>query len=65
MAARPASPSSAHFSVSDGLRRVQFDAGQGANDYRHRFDKRMESLAAHCRDAGIELETVATNEAVA
>lgn len=48
------------FNVSDGSRRVRFDAGHGADDYQHRFDDRMESLAAHCRDAGIDLTTVPT-----
>lgn len=52
------------FNVSDGLRRVRFDASEGAEDYQHRFDHRMDLLAAHCRDAGIDLTTIATNEAV-
>ena len=52
------------FNVSDGLCRVRFDASEGTEDYQHRFDHRMALLAAHCRDAGIDLTTIATNEAV-
>ncbi|MDE0692336.1 MAG: DUF58 domain-containing protein [Gammaproteobacteria bacterium] len=50
------------FHVSDGMHRVRFDAGLGGDDYQRRFDHRMELLAAHCRDAGIDLTTIATND---
>jgi len=50
------------FNVSDGLRRIRFDASLGADDYERRFVERLELLAAHCRDAGIDLTTVATND---
>ena len=52
------------FNVSDGVRRVRFDAGDGAEDYQRRFDERMESLAADCRDAGIDLTTIATSDGI-
>lgn len=50
------------FNVSDGLRRVRFDASLGADDYERRFVHRLDLLAARCRDAGIDLTTVATND---
>ena len=52
------------FNVSDGLRRVRFDATHGTEDYQHRFDHRMALLATHCRDAGIDLTTIATNDPI-
>ena len=52
------------FNVSDGLRRIRFDAHRGADDYQRRFDHRMDLLAAHCQGAGINLTTVATGDPI-
>lgn len=57
-------PDRGAYTVTDGRRRVRFDAASAGAAYRGRFERRLEEVASHCRDAGITLTTVATSEPV-